>query len=1054
MTPIEIYGNYIHFMAMKRNIMNQSVPMPLHTGRSVSASKILVAEPMGSPKGHRSGRSIVLVLCFLVILILSAIVFWTLSRVQSITPSGYIDQFRAKILAQTGLERAVSEFHSNPCVYFISDGNEPWIFRGEDSNRNGVLDKSEDQNDNNNLDIAECALEKALAPSFAGGIFGKVNDIQLGYTAIISRNTGSLMDLYSLKIIDANSQIYINGNNKGTEKALNNLGRILGIHSALGEKIAETRNKLPSRAFSIKEEIKEIIGEKKYKKLEPYITVWGAANVKVVKPKPFNERPVPCAVGQEIVRVGQMNPGALDIEPRVPVNINTASETVMLSILLDLSGLYLATFDIPGRNPLLSGNDEFRPNRFNYLEPPLLKIGVIKESRLDEKQARGLVKSIVAERRKSPFLSWDQFNKFIDKLVGEEIFGPAKSPVEKETAQAKADLVKANANPNTRLNDFNPNTLLFQLVDKSDLTVYTTEFCFQPQGFFEVESAGIVVRVDRDKVKKENGKSIKYTITGLQKMRQVLKFYDVYYETTQQDFSRGDISGINNTNLVYSGKTLQTYPEPAILDYPDKCTADGQIMKSTTQNMSENKKGNTLLTLKLHFGDKLNASYSAGNPGLIEEMDTKDKASLARPHNKSLFDSGKEGAGAIYPDGAYSEAFSTPAYGAENNLVDAFAHETLFGEKRFRGTISFWFKPNYPEYNSKPRTLFSMSQPYSAGGKEPMDIFSLFLVPANYKSQKWIEIDQLKEPQFVWLCETEESGEKQFSGNIFSNSPEKSKGWMHIGIAWDTNPSVKTEAYPCPNCRGKGRIVFESLEVLCSKCGGLGRISNSQGKVADMFAFCVNGHDKMQYIDKNREKYLSKISEHINYSENNILRLGARYSEPYWNATLDGTIDEFTVQIHDSTQKAKEFIISEYRSGRYYKGEGVFTSGLIDLGTADSSTNTKKTLLCRADWTAYSPRSNEKAESSPRTGAGFRSSQIIVQLLDENNNVLKSSSFGESVYLAPLANGKAGRIKYCVTFKRQSVNTSEPIIETEVFDDILITLIKPEPQLCESYLMP
>jgi hypothetical protein len=990
---------------------------------------------------NQSGRSIILVLCFLIILVLSAIVFWTLSRVQSITPSGYIDQFRAKILAQTGLERAVSEFNANPCIYFISDGKEPWIYQGEDLNRNGLLDKDEDQNDNDKLDTAECPAEKALSPSFAGGILNKVNNARLGYSAMVSRNTETLVDLYSLKIIDANSQIYINGNSKGTEKALNNLGRILGIGSALGETIAEARNKLTSRAFYVKEEVKEIIGEKDYRKLESYITVWGVANEKVIKPKPFNERPTPCVVDQEIVRVGQLNPGALAIEPRVPVNINTASETALLSILINLSGLYLSTSDIT--NPLLSGNSEFPPNRFNYTDTPLLKIGVLKEARINERQARILVEAIVSERRKKPFLNWDRFNKFLDKLVGDEIFGPAKSPVEREAAQAKADLVKANANPNTRLNDFNPNPLLFQLVDKSDLTGYTTEFCFQPQGFFEIESVGIVVRINQENIKRENNKDAKYTITGLQRMRQVLKFYDIYYETTQQDFSKGSISEINNTDLIYSGKTLQSYPEPSIGDYAAKCTADGQIMRSTIQNTSVNKKGISLLTLQLHFDDKLNASYSAGNPAMVEDLSTKDDSSLARPNQKSLFYSGKEGPGALYPDGVYSEAFSSPSYEAENNLVDAFTHENLFGEKRFRETISFWVKPNYPEYNNKPRTVFSIIKPYLVRENESMDIFSLFLMPANYKSQKWIEIDQEKEAQLIWLCEIEKTDQRQFTGNIFSNPLVKVKDWLHIGIAWDTNPVVKTEAYPCPNCRGKGKIIFEAFEVLCPKCNGLGRISNSQVKAEDMFVFCVNGQDKTKYAYKNREKYLRKISEHINYSEDNLLRLGARHSEPYWNSTLDGTIDEFTVQIHNSTQKAKEFIISEYRNGRYYKGEGVFTSGLIDLGIGDILTKTEKALLCRVDWTVYFPVTNEKKDLP-----------VKVQLLDENNNTLKNPPFGDAFYLVPAANGKADKIKYRIVFKRQSVNTSDPIIETEVFDDILITSIKPDPQLCESYLMP
>ena len=66
-------------------------------------------------------------------------------------------------------------------------------------------------------------------------------------------------------------------------------------------------------------------------------------------------------------------------------------------------------------------------------------------------------------------------------------------------------LIWANANPNSNLNkhapDF-PDSYLYQLwriqgnhektlfyrIDKSDLIVYTTEFCFYPTGYFEITS--------------------------------------------------------------------------------------------------------------------------------------------------------------------------------------------------------------------------------------------------------------------------------------------------------------------------------------------------------------------------------------------------------------------------------------------------------------------------------------------------------------------------------------------------------------------------------------
>lgn len=1013
---------------------------------------------------NKKGQSTILVIGFLVVLVLMVVVFWVLNKVQGITPSGYIDQFRAKVLAQTGLERAIVEFHNNPYVYFVNNNNPIWFYWGKDLNHT------------NQAENIECASENALCPSFAAGILENVNGKKIGYSAIISRVRESSADLYILKIIDTSSQIYLNGTGSGTINLLNNLGKTLGIDSNLGNRIIHARQNLPNNSFSVKEELKEILKEKEYKKIEPYVTIWGVPNLKVIKPKSFSERAVPVSLGQDIVRLSQLNPGTLDLEPRVPININTAPKPVLVSAIREIAGWYLGLADVT--NPGLEGGDEIPANQFSYEKEPILRIGVIREAKIEDKLAERLAELIIKERLSQPFLSWDEFNKFCGRLLAEGVFGPISTPAQRELSQAKADLLKASANPNTDLNKFNPNPTMARLIDKSDITVHTTEFCFQPQGYFEIESTGIVTRLvpKATEISKRKGE---FTISGLKKIRQVLKLFDVYQETTQQDFSRGTMSHSAKGYSSHKNKTLQIYPEPDIEEYSEKCSGDGQIMRATLQNNSRNKEKNELLTFQHHFDNGLKADYSAGKPLPVEETgDTGTEVLFKRPNQQSLFNQTGDGPGSVYPDGVYSEAFSCPAYQTENNLVDAYVHERLFGEKRFRGTITFWIKPSrWDAGTTKPRILFSLGE---KGAFQPdpvyhyrvyQNMFGLFFFPKDYQVNNWMGTHLNQECQLVWFCDIDKTKRSEPSEYLFVNPIDQSwtKNWVHIGIAWDTNPAPKIWSYNCPNCKGLGKTAWKEGEIICHRCSGRGKITETQIMPGDVAAFFVNGQDVSKYIGASKEKYPPRIIEHINYSASNLLRLGERYNASFWNSSADATIDEVTIQIHEMVSKAREFIINEYRTGRYYKGEGAFTSGLIDFPLSQQKENetlqpektpiipldspsrkrysesSGRTCKCRADWTVYYP-SDEERTASP----------IELQLFDVHDNPLSKvlSQISPSDFEIPLDGISSKQIKYKVFFREKRTDLSIPLLETPVFDDITITFIKSVPQVCESYLMP
>jgi hypothetical protein len=68
-----------------------------------------------------------------------------------------------------------------------------------------------------------------------------------------------------------------------------------------------------------------------------------------------------------------------------------------------------------------------------------------------------------------------------------------------------------------------------ELLDKSDLNIGTTEFCFDSGGIYDIQSVGRVY--DRSK-----------SVTAERKLRALVKIYDVWRESTQREFVCGRIS--------------------------------------------------------------------------------------------------------------------------------------------------------------------------------------------------------------------------------------------------------------------------------------------------------------------------------------------------------------------------------------------------------------------------------------------------------------------------------------------------------------------------------
>ena len=995
----------------------------------------------------------------------------TFSRAGGETAGGYVDQFRAKLLAQAGVERVITELQNYQVDQWLDSAKASWVYQGEDLNSNGLLDHGEDQNGNGQLDTSACPLELALHPSFAvldatgQPVLKKIANDTIGYSGQISVAPGSADGIYLTKVIDVQSQIYLNGSDRGTRQLLNNLGTILDIDPTLGERIFSLRAGRPGGKFQVKEELRELLEPAVYERIKYYITCHSYLNPNVIRPKLLRERPhQPLQIGMNIISQAQLNPGPIQLEPRAPININTASREILMAVLANLSGFYLQQSGLPG-------DSKTAPFRLGVLQI----VHIFWET--DRDMIEKIADRIIQTRARTPFLEWSRFNKFCDQLVSAGILGPVITPEQRELAQARADLIKANANPNTIFNDFNPNQLVARLVDKSDLTIATTEFCFLPFGFFEIESVGLIVSVPGtmprpalDQTASGNSNYIpNMRLSTRYKVRAVVDLFDQYQETSQRDFAGGTISNIPVNlprGLTPGNKTLQAYPEPDIKKYTEQNISAGQIYLATLQNLSKNGQSNVRLTFQNHFNQSLNADVASGAVGVVKEAPSAGGTAL-RPHGQSIFSVGPAGPGSLYPDGAYSELNNCPAYQADGNLIDGRRHEKIFGEPRFRGTVTFWYKPNFNLNSTKPRTVFSVGPAKKTGDETAApsnraNAFAVQVYPANYSDQNLFprRLGQRPAGRLLWFWNMKKDLPDRFTEYIFSQTfKESNQYWIHIGLAWDTKPSTFSPTVICFYCQGRGKVKQgDNIHVLCPRCDGTAQIKKTKIQPEDVHIFCVNGQSVgRSYIGQSLPKFPPEIIEAVNLTSNNLIKLGTRITDSTRHLSGDFTIDELTIQIHPDLATAKEFIIEEYKAGRYYQGEGVFTSRLLSLPDQRTSStvlpngsrkepipaaeNVSK-IKAMAAWTVYYPAFGRSVRVQFFDQAG----RAISPMLDNP----AGSEF--EIPLDP--DSQRTNIRYKVFFQEVGREFEAPLLESPVFDDLTITFYKPDAKIIEWYMIP
>ncbi|HKS16043.1 MAG TPA: pilus assembly PilX N-terminal domain-containing protein, partial [Planctomycetota bacterium] len=332
-------------------------------------------------RSHR-GAVLILVLVMLSLLAMLAISLATTSVLDRSVSFNYIDEVRARLIAKAGIEHAIARIQA-------------MVQRGQFEDQSLVYwgSKTEETGDPD----VDTPLDKALNPSFAiedeeiqnpddsktTPIRFNFDGREVGISGTMSSSTyGRHSDVYRLRVTDANGRINVNDGifdpdvRKNVERILNHLGDACGVGDLGSTLIAKS----PKNGYRSRRELREALGNDKYKRVGDHITPFAWTDHNVVNPVPislatlgaypvdYNERlslyrygrsqsasgaqisghlvfapdyAAPKGFGHAIYAQDEVNAQWIGRTARCPVNVNVASVQVLTALISDLRGVFM-----------------------------------------------------------------------------------------------------------------------------------------------------------------------------------------------------------------------------------------------------------------------------------------------------------------------------------------------------------------------------------------------------------------------------------------------------------------------------------------------------------------------------------------------------------------------------------------------------------------------------------------------------------------------------------------------------------------------------------------
>lgn len=363
-----------------------------------------------------------------------------------------------------------------------------------------------------------------------------------------------------------------------------------------------------------------------------------------------------------------------------------------------------------------------------------------------------------------------------------------------EERQAKADILKANFNPNSGLNKFNPGPALWRSVDKSDLLTRSTEFCLWPCQGYEVSCAGRVVGFDgrTAALARAAGRVAPARAVTISTQREIVcgdlgdlgragdeSGVRLPGEGAYLSESRGAsrtwghrVSSVGWMDADSQGTSLQAYPEPCADagGGPSLSPADwdGNLQLATVETADAETYGAAAppndLKMLARFDTGLDLDVADGPPA--HQMDLRQA-----PATASLLDPNRPGT--FHPDGVYAERGRAPAYFSRGNVPP------------HHGVISFWIKPSYrifpsggPMRPARARRWIGMSNKLSL-----LDGYDIQFFGIGHNTPPWESVGAYFE---IGNAPSDSRREHQFpTPRRATSDPFPAHRWHLVTVAWD-----------------------------------------------------------------------------------------------------------------------------------------------------------------------------------------------------------------------------------------------------------------------------
>ncbi|MFC1587091.1 PilX N-terminal domain-containing pilus assembly protein, partial [Planctomycetota bacterium] len=938
-----------------------------------------------------AGIVLIVVLGVLALLSVLAITFVSMTRLERSISRNYVDRTRAILAAESGIEYAIRRLAN---------------FRG------GVLLPEELAA----LQYQEGDCHKPLAqvdnPCFA--VPGKT------YSGLVAASHAGEGDRFKLDVQDLTNCINLNDGNEETnlpesdpfcgsrrqsmmvsylceDLFKDNLG--IGIGGTIATEIEMAKDEHPGGCFSSMNEIKDILvdevgfSEDDWFKFRRYFTIYNWQDSNVLLPTFAVDITVPDGMeaplyddgGADVYLYMDMQTKRFDLSTRSPVNINTTPRETLKMLFALVTGWYLK--EGPGERISDGhyGDWKIVPNycsgkAFQYYfadedqrgcEGPAIgkqnSYGIITRTEpITDLQADEIAFSLWdrIHVNNNPIETWDEFEIFLKDELNPDMSEPLD--------EYEIDAFLANFNPNSQINDYNPNMTIYRHVDKSQLVTYTTEFCFEPTGYFDIRSYGEILD------------SSGVAASSVQ-INTVVKVFEYFRQTTQQEFMAGyqqesdlayffseseslttALSGLSSS----LGYALQSYPEPVTDEnYMSDSYYDGKLMLATWQPELDEYQLDvseymwpmvpipifrSTFMMDINPEDYGNNPETGGDIGVLPEggwnsfyVDKGDgwpEHLFNRPTNGRLtYDLSAEDPvpGVVFPDGALSDACRSIGFGAGN-----------FGKSQ--GNVSgmhFWIKPNFDPANStRVRQILSfykngtailgpaqLSLYYFSNNNHNNEINMSFY--GNDNGGSWAPTRS-----FVtgWGFSVF-NAVGLYSPTVNHNFPDHSDAqhgiypeynfeghqWNHIGLSWNTYGSSQPDSY-----------WFLTMSV--------------NGELVDPTRWGQQGYFSHQANMWGRLR------------RPNVVRFGESVLGHTWypdgtqNYVADSTIDDI---VGHMDYVPMDLYPQFYRWGRYYNMSGAtYDSPAIDLHAALKLDRREVIRPRSVSWTVYWPSHNRDGD--------------------------------------------------------------------------------------------